>query len=157
MRAQSTFVGFIIALLIIAVVLVPTFLLILDYSKPTAKALDLARIGKDQVNGGPVFIYFNSTPSKPCLLVPNPVNYTKLAGVYFEDKGQLLNITNLVQAVKSTSTGVAVVGNLTKPYPLIYNFTLPKRAWNTTVVLQLIYYNVTVFATVYPNETAFTS
>ena len=157
MRAQSTFVGFIIALLIIAFVLVPTFLLIFDYSKPTAKALDLARIGKDQVNGGPVFIYFKSTPFNPCLLVPNPISYTKLTGVYFEDKGQLLNITSLVQAVRSTSNGVAVVGNLTKPYPLVYNFTLPKRAWNTTLVLQLIYYNVTVFATVYPNETAFAS
>ena len=157
MRAQSTFVGFIIALLIIAFILVPTFLLIFNYSKPTAKALDLARIGKDQVNGGPVFIYFNSTPTKSCLIVPKPVNYTKLAGVYFVDKGQLLNITDLVQVVVSTPTGVVVVGNLTKPYPLVYNFTLPKRTWNTTVVLQLIYYNVTVFATIYPNETAFAS
>ena len=157
MRAQSTFVGFIIALLIVAFVLVPTFLLIFDYSKPTAKALDLARIGKDQVNGGPVSIYFNSTPTKSYLIVPRPVNYIKLAGVYFADKGQLLNITNLVQVVMSTPTGVVVVGNLTKPYPLVYNFTLPERTWNMTVVLQLIYYNVTVFATIYPNETAFAS
>ena len=157
MRAQSTFVGFIIALLIIVLVLVPTFLLIFDYSKPTAKALDLARIGKDQVNGGSVSIYFSSTPSKSYLIVPKPVNYTNLVGVYSINKGQLLNITNLVQAVTFTPTGVTVIGNLTKPYPLVYNFTLPKRAWNTTLVLQLSFYNVTVFATVYPNETAYTS
>mgnify|MGYP001773180282 CR=1 FL=1 len=157
MRAQSTFVGFIIALLIVALILVPTFLLILDYSKPQAKPFDLASIAKEQINGGSVFIYFNSTPSKSYLIVPKPVNYTKLVGVYSINKGQLLNITSLVQAVKFTPTGVTVVGNLTKPYPLVYNFTLPKRAWNTTLILQLAFYNVTVFATVYPNETAFTS
>ena len=157
MEAQSTFVGFIIALLIVALILVPTFLLIFDYSKPTAKPFDVARIAKEQINGGSILIYFNSTPSKSYLIVSKPVNYTELVGVYMANNGQLLNITKLVQAVNFTSTGVIVVGNLTKPYPLIYNFSLPTRAWNMTLVLQLTLYNVTVFATVYPNETAFTS
>ena len=157
MRAQSAFVGFIIALLVVALVLVPTFLLIFDYSKPTAKPFDLPRVAKEQINTGTVSVYFNSTPSKSYLIVPVPVNYTKLVGVYSINRGQLLNITSLVQAVKFTPTGVTVVGNLTKPYPLVYNFTLPTQAWDTTLVLQLTFYNVTVFATVYPNQTAFTS
>ena len=157
MEAQSTFVGFIIALLIVALILVPTFLLIFDYSKPTAKPFDVTRVAKEQINGGTILIYFNSTPSKSYLIVSKPVNYTELVGVYMANNGQLLNITKLVQAVNFTSTGVIVVGNLTKPYPLIYNFSLPTRAWNMTLVLQLTLYNVTVFATVYPNETAFTS
>ena len=157
MEAQSTFVGFIIALLIVALILVPTFLLIFDYSKPTAKPFDVTRVAKEQINGGTILIYFNSTPSKSYLIVSKPVNYTELVGVYMANNGQLLNITKLVQAVYFTHTGVTVVGNLTKPYPLIYNFSLPTRAWNMTLVLQLTLYNVTVFATVYPNETAFTS
>lgn len=157
MSGQSNLVGLIIALLIIAIVLIPSFLLILDYSKPSAKPLNLAEIAAEQINDGVISIYFNSTPSKSYLLIQKPVSYAELVGVYSIKSGLFINITNLVQVVKLSSTGVTVVGNLTTAYPLVYNFSIPSRAWNTTLVLQLELYNVTVFATVYPNETAFAS
>ncbi|MEM0305059.1 MAG: hypothetical protein QW685_08545 [Saccharolobus sp.] len=77
MKAQSSFLGFLIAIVIIVLILIPTFLLILDYSKPSAKPYDLSQVIKRQINGGAIVIYFNSTPpslSKPMLIVPKPIN-----------------------------------------------------------------------------------
>ncbi|MEM0362464.1 MAG: hypothetical protein QXH75_01415 [Sulfolobaceae archaeon] len=160
MKAQSSFLGFLIAIVIIVLILIPTFLLILDYSKPSAKPYDLSQVIKRQINGGAIVIYFNSTPpslSKPMLIVPKPINYTYLTAVYSIYNGQIINITTLVQVVKIKVPFSQVIGNLTKPTPLVYNFTLPSKFWNTTLILQLNYYNTTIFATVYPNETAFSS
>jgi len=112
-------------------------------------------VAENQINGGTIIIYFNSTPTHSYLIVPKAISYAKMVGVFSLNKGQILNITSQVNAIKFTPNGYQIVGNL--PSPLIYNFTLPNNVWNTTLILQLTYYNVTIFATIYPNETAFSS
>jgi len=154
MKAQSEYLGFIIAIIVIILILIPLFLILSDYSVPSAKRLDYATIVGNQLNGGAIIIFFNSTPSKSFLMVyRGNANYT-LSAVYYDHKGIWYNITSLVNATIKVN---GVQKTVFLPAPLVYNFTLPSRVWNYTLVLQLEAYNVTVFATVFPNETAYTS
>jgi len=152
LRAQSEYVAFLIAIILIVAVLVPLFLLLSNYSVPGAKPVNYQTIAKEQINGGSVLIFFNSTPSKSCLYVVHGNQNFVLQAVYYTKGGIWYNITKYVEAV-TTVNGATQTYPL--PAPLTYNFTLPKYVWNYTLLLQIEAYNVTVFASVYPNETAF--
>ncbi|ACP38963.1 hypothetical protein [Saccharolobus islandicus] len=161
-KAQSEYIGFIIAIIIIALVIIPLFYILSNYSVPSAKKLDYAQVLKNQINGGGILIFFNSTfPETSSALNSNLIvlkgstNYT-LAGVYYMKNGVIYNITSNVKPFVF-SNGIVTILNKNLPQPLIYNFTLPAYVWNYSVILQINGYNVTVFAQVYPNETAFTS
>lgn len=155
MKAQSEYIGLIILIVLIIALLVPLYFLLSNYSVPSVVNYDYASIIKKQINGGALLIYFDSNSDRPYLKIfKGNVNYT-LTGVYYTKKGVLYNITDQVYAVKFTVTGAQTVGKL--PQPLIYNFSLPKFAWNHTIILQVTGFNTTVFVTVYPNSTGFTS
>jgi hypothetical protein len=79
-------------------------------------------------------------------------NYT-LRAVYYDKNGVWYNITSAVKAVKFTVSTPQTIGGL--PQPLIYNFSLPRYVWNYTLTLEIEGFNTTIFATIYPNETAF--
>ncbi|MCQ4343983.1 MAG: hypothetical protein NO117_03380 [Sulfolobales archaeon] len=154
MRAQSEYIGLITLVIIMVIILIPLYLLLINYPVPSAKKYDYADIIHKQVNGGGILIFFNSTPtSTPYLLVlKGNGNYT-LTAVYYNKNGIWYNITSVVEAVKFTVSTPQTIGGL--PQPLIYNFSLPQYVWNYTLVLEIEGFNTTVFATVYPNETAF--
>lgn len=141
MKAQSEFIAFIIAIILIVVILVPLAFLVLDFSKPSAQQVDEISVLRRQIDGGSILLFFNSTPSKSTLLtIRGGSNYT-LEGVFYDYHGQWINISNKITP--------------SVPAPLIYNFTLPSYVWNRTLLLEISGYNVSVFATVLPNETAF--
>jgi len=154
MRAQSEYIGLIILVIIMVIILIPLYLLLINYPVPSAKKYDYADIIHKQVNGGGILIFFNSTPTKtPYLVVfKGNGNYT-LKAVYYDKNGIWYNITSVVKAVKFTASTPQIIGGL--PQPLIYNFSLPQYVWNYALVLEIEGFNTTVFATVYPNETAF--
>lgn len=167
MRGQSSIIAFLLAILLIVLVLIPIYYLLLDYSKPSVKPVDFARIAKNQINGGSVLIFFNSTiPSKgnsTLLVLKSNGNFT-LSGVFAMYNGTFINITKYIEAVVIKPTGVTSIGTL--PQPLVYNFTFYGQVtinknviplWNSSLILQIKAYNQTIFATVLPNETAFTS
>jgi hypothetical protein len=153
MKAQSEYIGLIIIVIIIVIILVPLYLLLMNYSVPSANKYDYAGVINKQVNGEGILIFFNSTPTKtPYLIVlKGNSNYT-LTAVYYNERGIWHNITSVVKAVKFTASTPQTVGGL--PQPLIYNFSLPQYVWDYTLVLQIEGFNTTIFATVYPNETA---
>ncbi|MCH1771257.1 MULTISPECIES: hypothetical protein [Metallosphaera] len=143
MKAQSEFIAFIIAIILIVVILVPLAFLVLDFSKPSAQQVDEISVLRRQIDGGSILLFFNSTPSKSTLLtIRGGSNYT-LEGIFYDYHGQWINISNQITSPH------------TVPAPLIYNFTLPSYVWNRTLLLEISGYNVSVFATVLPNETAF--
>jgi hypothetical protein len=154
MRAQSEYIGLIILVIIMVIILVPLYLLLINYPVPSAKKYDYAGLIYNQVNGGGILIFFNSTPTTtPYLLVfKGNGNYT-LKAVYYDKNGIWYNITSVVKAVKFTASTPQIIGGL--PQPLIYNFSLPQYVWNYALVLEIEGFNTTVFATVFPNETAF--
>jgi hypothetical protein len=151
-KAQSEYVAFLIAMILIVAVLVPLFLILSNYSVPEVKPVNYQTIAKEQIIGGSVLVFFNSTPSKPFLYVAHGNQNFVLQAVYYTKGGIWYNITNHVKAV-TTVNGAPQTYPL--PVPLIYNFILPSYVWNYTLLLQIEAYNVTVFASVYPNETAF--
>lgn len=163
-RGQSSLIAFLITIILILIVLVPLYYLIVDYSKPTVKPANFAQIIKNQINGGSVLIFFNSTANSNITLVTlsGNGNFT-LRGVYAVYQGNFTNITKYIYAVKITPTSKTFIGPL--PQPLIYNFTaynvitlsngVKIPIWNTTLILEINAYNQTVFATIYPNSTAF--
>jgi len=154
MKAQSEYIGLITLVIIMVIILIPLYLLLINYPVPSAKKYDYAGIIHKQVNGGGILIFFNSTPTKtPYLLVlKGNGNYT-LTAVYYNKNGIWYNITPVVEAVKFTVSTPQTIGGL--PQPLIYNFSLPQYVWNYTLVLEIEGFNTTIFATVFPNETAF--
>jgi len=154
MKAQSEYIGLITLVIIMVIILIPLYLLLINYPVPSAKKYDYAGIIHKQVNGGGILIFFNSTPAKtPYLVVlKGSGNYT-LTAVYYDKNGVWYNITSVVQAVKFTVSTPQTVGGL--PQPLMYNFSLPQYVWNHALVLEIEGFNTTIFATVYPNETAF--
>ncbi|ARM76822.1 hypothetical protein [Acidianus manzaensis] len=146
MKAQSALIAFLIALILILVILIPAYYLLLNYSKPSVKSPDFAEIAQNQINGGSVLIYFNSSPFNSQIIVFRGNSNFTLTGVFSIYYGKIVNITNYVTADSSHL-----------PLPLVYNFSISsvsKYFWNTTLIIQLQAYNVTVFATLYPNETA---
>jgi len=161
MRGQSEFLGFIIVIIIILVLALPLLYILSNYSVPSEKNLDYVSIVDNQINGGSVLIFFNSTPPSS-----NSNHYTSfievlrgngnftLSAVFYTKDGVWYNITSQVCAFKNGIKQPSIVGSL--PQPLLYNFTLPNDVWNYTIVLQIEAYNVTVFAMAYPNESAFT-
>jgi len=163
-RGQSALIAFLIAIILILLLLVPLYYLITDYSKPTAKPTDFAQVIKNQINGGSVLIFFNSTDNSNITLVTlnGNGNFT-LESVYATYKGIFMNITKYIYTVKNTPTSKTFIGPL--PQPLLYNFTVYNNItlstgvkipiWNTTLILEINAYNQTVFATIYPNSTAF--
>jgi len=136
------------------IILIPLYLLLINYPVPSAKKYDYAGVIHKQVNGGGILIFFNSTPTgTPYLMVfKGNGNYT-LTAVYYDKKGVWYNITSVVKAVKFTVSTPQTIGGL--PQPLIYNFSLPQYVWNYTLVLEIEGFNTTIFATIIPNETAF--
>jgi len=163
-RGQSALIAFLIAIILILLVLVPLYYLIVDYSNPSVKSTNFAQVIKNQINGGSVLIFFNSTPTSniTLLVLSGNGNFT-LKSVYAVYQGIFVNITNYIYAVKITPISKTFIGPL--PKPLIYNFTaynvitlsngVKIPVWNTTLILQINAYNQTVFATIYPNSTAF--
>ena len=164
-RGQSALIAFLIAIILILLILIPLYYLITDYSKPTVKPTDFAQVIKNQINGGSVLIFFNSTANSPNItldVLSGNSNFT-LVNIYATYHGIFVNISKYVYAVKITPTSKTFIGPL--PKPLIYNFTtysvitlsngVEIPIWNTTLVLEINAYNQTVFATVYPNSTAF--
>jgi hypothetical protein len=161
MKAQSEFIAFLIALILIVLIVIPLFYVVLDYSKPASRQLNFQQVLQRQVNGGSILILFNSTPTSSSLVVlRGNANYT-VNQVFYENGGVWYNITNSVMAtVFSNGVNQVVTKNgnpLRLPLPLIYNFSLPGYVWKYTVVVQLSGYNVSIFATLLPNETAYTS
>jgi hypothetical protein len=154
MKAQTEFIGLITLVIIMVIIVIPLFLLLINYQVPSAKKYDYAGIIHKQVNGGEISIFFNSTPTgTPYLIVfKGNGNYT-LAAVYYDKNGKWYNITSVVKAVKFTVSTPQIIGGL--PQPLIYNFSLPQYVWNSTLILEIKGFNTAIFATIYPNETAF--
>ncbi|WP_205835781.1 hypothetical protein [Metallosphaera hakonensis] len=149
MKAQSEFIAFIVAVILIVIILIPLAFLVLDFSKPSSQQLDEISVLRRQINGGSILLFFNSTPTKATLLtIKGGENYT-LQGVFYDYHGNWVNITG---KVSYTANGISTY---TFPAPLIYNFTLPAYVWNRTLLVEISGYNVSVFATVLPNETAF--
>jgi len=163
-KGQSSLIAFLIAIILILLILIPTYYLITDVSKPSAKPIDFAQVIKNQINGGSVLIFFNSTANSPnitLLVLSGNANFT-LADVYVVYHGIFVNITKYVYAVKITPTSKTIIGPL--PKPIIYDFTAYSTItlqgveipiWNATLILEINAYNQTVFATVYPNSAAF--
>ncbi|MCG3109516.1 hypothetical protein L3N51_01809 [Metallosphaera sp. J1] len=142
MKAQSEFIAFIIAIILVVIILVPLAFLVLDFSKPSAQQVDEISVLRRQIDGGSILLFFNSTPTQSTLLtIRGGSNYT-LDAVFYDYHGQWINISNQI-------------ASHSLPAPLIHNFTLPSYVWNRTLLLEISGYNVSVFATVLPNETAF--
>ncbi|MEM1645854.1 MAG: hypothetical protein QXL96_08320 [Ignisphaera sp.] len=164
--AQSSFIAYLIAVVLIVVILFSVYYVITDISKPSVKTLDFVQIAKNQINGGSVYIFFNSTPPSKAqnitiLVISGNGNFT-LRCVYAVYGGSFINITKYVYAAKITPNSRVIIGPL--PKPITYNFTsfsiikignMNIPIWNTTLVLQINAYNQTIFATMYPNSTAF--
>jgi len=164
-KGQASLIAFIIAIILILLVVISTYYLINDLSKPSVKPIDFAQIIKNQINGGSVLIFFNSTANSQnvtLVVLSGNANFT-LANVYAVYNGMFVNVSKYVYAVKITPTSRIIVGPL--PKPITYNFTaysvitLPGGMkipiWNTTLILEIRAYNQTVFATAYPNSAAF--
>ncbi|QKQ99081.1 hypothetical protein GWK48_00530 [Metallosphaera tengchongensis] len=147
MKGQSEFITFLIAVILIIVVIIPLFLFMINVSEPSVKSLDTTSVLQRQINGGSILLFYNASPSKPELLVlRGGGNYT-LDAVYFLGKGPWVNISSSVRPIQSAQQHI--------PLPLTYNFSLPEYVWNETILVQISGYNVSVFATLLPNETAF--
>ncbi|MCY0860780.1 MAG: hypothetical protein OWQ54_10200 [Sulfolobaceae archaeon] len=156
-KAQSEYIGFIIAMIIIVLLLVPLFYILSDYSAPSVKSLDYQEVVDNQINGGSIMIFFNSTPKSSYLEVFRGSDQYVLKAVYYTKGGIWYNITSQIEAFcEINGKKYYVSPSPYLPQPLIYNFTLPQYVWDYSLVLQIEAYNITVFATVYPNETAFT-
>ncbi|AHC51886.1 hypothetical protein SUSAZ_07985 [Sulfolobus acidocaldarius SUSAZ] len=154
MRAISDYIGFVIALVILVVLLIPLFLVLTNYSSPSTQQINYYPIISNQVNGGSVPIYYNATPNGPTIIVfKQSGNYT-LFGVYYLNGGKIYNITQEVNVIIISSSGKVTNTGKTLPVALVYNFTIPKQYWNYTLILQLQAYQTTVYATLYPNTTA---
>mgnify|MGYP001772586935 CR=1 FL=1 len=163
-RGQSALIAFLIAIILILLVLVPLYYLIVNYSKPTVKLANFAQVIKNQINGGSVLIFFSSNANSNITLVvlSGNGNFT-LKSVYAVYQGIFVNITKYIYAIKITPASKTFIGTL--PQPLIYNFTayntitlsngVKVPVWTTTLILEINAYNQTVFATIYPNSTAF--
>jgi len=78
--------------IIIVLILVPLFYILNNYSVPSAKQLDYVQVLKNQINGGGILIFFNSTYPKSSsssvwanstlIVLKGNGNYT-LTGVYY--------------------------------------------------------------------------
>lgn len=154
MRAQSEYIGFIVALIIIVALLIPLMFYLLNISSPSSKPINYQNVANLQVEEGKVIVYYNSSdiPKYNLILVYRGSQDFVLTGVYYMYQGKILNITGKVQAINQQGY---VVGGI--PKPLIYNFTVPEAAYNLPLILQISAYNTTVFVELLPNETAITS
>ena len=151
MKAQSEYIGFIFALIIILILLIPLMFYLIDVSAPSAKPIDYQTVANLQINGGSVLVYYNSSnnPKYNFIIVYRPnANFT-LDAVYYIYKGEIVNITKDVYAVNQLKQEI---GKL--PQPLVYNFTIPTSAYTYPLILQITAYNTTTFALLQPNETA---
>ncbi|ABP95799.1 hypothetical protein HA72_1644 [Metallosphaera sedula] len=118
MKAQSEFIAFIIAIILIVVILVPLAFLVLDFSKPSAQQVDEISVLRRQIDGGSILLFFNSTPSKSTLLtIRGGSNYT-LEGVFYDYHGQWINISNKI------TPSVPAPSSTTSPSPLTYGTEL---------------------------------
>ncbi|BCU67869.1 hypothetical protein HS7_13060 [Sulfolobales archaeon HS-7] len=152
MRGQSNFIVYIFALVIVVLLLIPMFFYLTDISSLSEKQLDLGSIVREQVNGGGVVIYFNSSNKQlysSILVYRGDSNFTLVNVYYTNGSGVWFNITN----------DVCVEGqfHLTTnklPQPLIYNFSITTKSFNYPLVLMIRAYNQTEFVQVLPNETA---
>lgn len=151
MKAQSEYIGFIFALIIILILLIPLMFYLIDVSAPSAKPIDYQTVANLQINGGSVLVYYNSSnnPKYNFIIVYRPnANFT-LDAVYYIYKGEIVNITKDVYAVNQLKQKI---GKL--PQPLVYNFTIPTSVYTYPLILQITAYNTTTFALLQPNETA---
>jgi hypothetical protein len=144
MKAQSEYIGFIIAIILIVIVVIPLFFLLNNYSEPSAKNYNYCTVIENKINGNGIIIYFNASPSKPELVIYRGCSSYYLSGVYYENNGIWYNVTSCIS-----------YNGKKLPLPLIYNLTLPTQVWKYPLTLQIEAYNDTVFAIVYPNQTAF--
>ncbi|WP_221286640.1 hypothetical protein [Stygiolobus caldivivus] len=154
MKAQSEYVGFIFALIIVVALLIPLMFYLLDISSPSSKPINYQTVANQQVNGGTVIVYYNTSanPKYNQVIVYKSDPYFELTGVYYIYQGNIVNITKQIQAVNSQGR---TVGSL--PKAVIYNFTVPAEAFNYPLILQVSAYNSTTFVLLPPNETAIAS
>lgn len=154
MKAQSEYIGFVIALIIITLLLIPLMFYLITISSPSARPVNYNTVANLQINGGSVLLYYNSSnnPKYNYIIVYKPNGNFTLNAVYYIYKGSIANITTQVSAVNQYKQ---IVGNL--PKPLIYNFTVPTQYFSYPLILQVNAYNSTVFVLLQPNETAVTS
>lgn len=153
-RAQSEYIGFIFALIIIVALLIPLMFYLINVSSPSSKPINYQTVANLQIEGGNVIVFYNSSSNHKYNLIivyKGSQNFV-LTGVYYMYQGKILNITDKVYAINQQGQ---VVGDI--PEPLTYNFTVPEVAYNLPLILQISAYNTTVFVEVPPNETAITS
>ena len=153
-RAQSEYIGFIFALIIVVALLIPLLFYLVDVSSPSSKPINYQTVANLQIEGGNVIVFYNSSynPKYNLILVYKGSQNFVLTGVYYMYHGKILNITKEVQAINQQGQ---VVGGI--PMSLTYNFTVPEVAYNSPLILQISAYNTTVFVEVPPNETAIAS
>ena len=153
-RAQSEYIGFIFALIIIVALLVPLMFYLLDVSSPSSKPINYQTVANLQIGGSNVIVFYNSSynPKYNLILVYKGSQNFVLTGVYYMYQGKILNITKEVQAIDQQGQAVGGI-----PKPLTYNFTVPEVAYDLPLILQISAYNTTVFVEVPPNETAIAS
>jgi hypothetical protein len=153
-RAQSEYIGFIFALIIVVALLIPLMFYLVDVSSPSSKPINYQTVANLQIEGGNVIVFYNSSynPKYNLILVYRGSQNFVLTGVYYVYQGKILNITKEVQAINQQGQAVGGI-----PKPLTYNFTVPEVAYNSPLILQISAYNTTVFVEVPPNETAIAS
>jgi len=172
-KGITSLIAFLIAILIIALILIPLYFLIIGYSNPQYKGNQEnnfpSYFPSYQVNSEEVIIYFNSNYYKSSstsylnVSQPNP-NYV-LKAVYAIYNGTFVNVTSVVKPAPSHQPNVPPPPS-SLPSELIYNFTfhdvysvnnIEIPLWNSTLILQIEAYNQTTFLTALPNETAIAS
>jgi hypothetical protein len=147
-KGISEYLGFLLAVIIIIVVLIPLLFLMSDLNSPGEKPQNQQGVINKQINGGGVLIYFNSSVSPQLLVLGKYYNYTLTEVFVNNGSGVWYNITKLV---------VTIRGNYHLPLQLIYNFSLPRSAFNSQLTLHIIGLNTSVLISILPNETAVAS
>ncbi len=134
-KAQSNLIAFLIAMVVILVIVLALFFNISNVSSPGQDNINYHSIISQQVNGGAVLIYYNST-LPPYLKVFNTTSGYSLEAVYANEGGVWMEVN---------STSFPLQDGL-KVY-------LPSTVADDEVSIELYAYNVTQFAFASPNST----
>jgi len=150
-KAQSNLIAFLIAIVVIILFVFGIFFAISDVSSPQEK-LDYHTVIQQQLDGGAVLIYFNST-SSPRLEVVNITAGTsyQILQIYTNQKGAWLpvNPTKVCLDVNGKDEPYSL-SNPLEPGEVVY---LPSSSGDQEVSLLLSAYGVTQFAFAVPNST----
>jgi hypothetical protein len=147
-KALADYLGVIIIVLIIIIAIIPLYFFFTTITSQSNKPTNLAQIVSQQISGGGILIYYNSTQNPIIFINPPNANYTLLQ-VYYQYRGLWVNITSSVTALGNS--------NVKLPAQLKYNFSLPNTAFNNPLLLVVKAYNVTKFVYLLPNASAITT